>query len=92
MELRVPVLFLDMATLEEEREREEEALSCPPTTLFGEKPDSMIKIPIIQREENNVRGSLGGHVDANSTYSTSPSLSLSFLTLFLSFPHPLPFS
>ena len=54
MELRVPVLFLDMMALEEEREGGEEALPCPPTTLFGEKPESMIEIPIIKREENDV--------------------------------------
>ena len=55
MELRVPVLFLDMGAVEEEREGEEEASPCPPTTLFGEKPESMINIPIIRREENDVR-------------------------------------
>ena len=51
MELRVPVLFLDMSVLEED----ETSLPCPPTTLFGEKPETMIDIPIIKREENDVR-------------------------------------
>lgn len=50
MELRVPVLFLDMVALVEE-----DSLPCQPTTLFGEKPESMIEIPIIKREENDVR-------------------------------------
>ena len=51
MEMRVPVLFLDMSVLEDD----ESALPCPPTTLFGEKPESMIDIPIIKKEENDVR-------------------------------------
>ena len=51
MELRVPVLFLDMSVLEED----EAGLPCPPSTLFGEKPETMIDIPIIKREENDVR-------------------------------------
>ena len=51
MELRVPVLFLDMTVMEEE----DVGLPCPPTTLFGEKPETMIDIPIIKREENDVR-------------------------------------
>ena len=49
--MRVPVLFLDMSVLEDD----ESALPCPPTTLFGEKPESMIDIPIIKKEENDVR-------------------------------------
>ncbi|CAI8000043.1 Kinesin-like protein KIF13B [Geodia barretti] len=49
MEMRVPVLFLDMSVLEDD----ESALPCPPTTLFGEKPESMIDIPIIKKEEND---------------------------------------
>ena len=53
MELRVPVLFLDMTVQDEEGG--EETLPCPPTQLFGEKPESMIEIPIIKKEENDVR-------------------------------------
>ena len=53
MELRVPVLFLDLNSLSEEEE--EETFPCPPSQLFGEKPETMIDIPIIKREENDVR-------------------------------------
>ena len=53
--MRVPVLFLDMGALEEERKGEEEPLPCPPTTLLAEKPESMINIPIIRQVENDVR-------------------------------------
>lgn len=54
MESRVPVVFLDLNNEEDEEEEELMSGEVLSGELFGEKPESMIALPILSREEYQV--------------------------------------
>ena len=52
MEVRVPVVFLDLNNDDDEEDVAGEMVTGE---LFGEKPEAMMRLPILQHEEYQVR-------------------------------------
>ena len=55
MEVRVPVVFLDLNNDDEEEDVVGEMVTGE---LFGEKPETMMRLPILQHDEYQVRRTL----------------------------------